>query len=167
MLLERQSPVHHVVEGESPFLLTLNERAVAPPQVYEIPKEHLDKHIAIEAMAALVRESAPILFVVDCSKYYFREVEGAFAIASGLSVSPIHTPYLRPSQSGFVCETYFPPPLVPQAVQKKRQPVNGLVQCWLEVRFEDILTIAGKDFNTDSQWNLYVPVGSSVEILSG
>jgi hypothetical protein len=155
-LLERQSPIHHVLAGETPFLLSLNEHAMALPSVYAIALEHIGMHVAVQAMAALVREGAPILFNVRCSKYYFREVKGV-AIASGLRVSPIHTPFLRASQDGFVCETYFLPAMVPERVLEKRRPVNGLVRCELEVRFEDMLAITGRDFSNGVQWNLHVP----------
>jgi hypothetical protein len=160
-LLDRQSPIHHVVEGETPFLLTLNERAIAPASLYEIAAGRVGMHLAMQAMAALVRESAPILFNVMCTKYYFRDVE-AVALASGLTVSTIHTPYVRASQNGFVCEAYFPPALVPEKLLEQRRPVNGLVQCWLEVRFEDVLVISGKDFTNGQQWDLYVPPGTVV-----
>jgi hypothetical protein len=166
-LLERQSPVHHVVEGESPFLLCLNERTIEDPHLYAIPPEEFQKHLAIQGMAALVRESAPIMFFVMCFKYYFREVEGAFAHASGLTVSPMHTPFLRASQTGFVCETYFVPNMVPPALLRLRRPVNGVVQCSLDVQFKDIVLITGRDIVDGRQWNLLVPEGTTVTPVIG
>lgn len=165
-LLDRQSPIHHVVEGESPFLLALNERTIEPPRLYDIPPEHVEMHLAIQGMSQLVRDSAPIMFMVMCFKYYFRDIDG-YARATGLTVSPIHTPFLKASQTGFVCEAYFPPYLVPEELLLQRKPVNGVVQCGLEVRFEDMRLITGADFTTKLQWNLHVPSGASVQMLQG
>jgi|GEM_PF-5921135 len=161
-LFDQQMPSHSIVDGRSPFLLALNNYCVEPPSLFETPIQFVDKFIAIRSMVDLVNSYEPIIFFVSCLGYKFNGVN-AGALASGLSVSAEHTPFLCQTQEGFQCDTFFAEPLVPKKAQHNH-PINGLVQTRLDVRLEDILMIIGTDLRSRKRWNLLVPEDTRVTL---
>lgn len=158
--LDRQTPSHNIVDGRTPYLLSLNDQSMPRPSLAEVPLELVERFVAIRSMVDLVNACEPIVFNVVCTGYRFNDAD-AIAIASGLNVSADHTPFLRQTQKGFVCDTYFAEPMVPDAA-KRSEPINGLVQSRLDVDLADVNLIYGIDLRNMTRWTLFVPEGTVV-----
>lgn len=156
-----KTPTHSVLDGRTPYLLGLNRFVVEDVTLAKLPEQHVEKYVALKTVVDLVGQCEPISFMVMCFRYDFVEV-GGFAMASGLTVSATHTPFVAVSPDGLLCDTFFSRDMVPETLAAQ-QPGERLVRTRLLVPWDEILLISGKDIRSRKQWNVYVPEGNIVK----
>ena len=88
-------------------------------------------------------------------------------MASGLTISPHHTPNIRQTQNGFECEAFFPPKMITENGAKGKEVINEVIKVRMQVNLEDILFINGRQKGGQGdQIDLY-PGGKTGELYIG
>jgi hypothetical protein len=141
------------VEGDLIFAKNVRYRPVERPDLKLLPAEQHEKFYAVQTMISMLGVKDPPAFFVMLFKYY---IEGEPYMASGLTVSPGHTPNIRQTPTGFECDTFFEPHMLTDHAQKGKEVVNGVMKVRMKVELEDIRIIVGKlSGGKGGQINLY------------
>jgi hypothetical protein len=109
---------------------------------YAIPDNQVEKYLALKKMTQMLGAGKASEFFIGLARYF---IDGDPYRATGVTVSTNMTPSLVLTQTGFSCDAYFPPSELLAKSRRSRKEINGFVKVPLEVRFDDIWLIAGRD----------------------
>jgi len=110
-----------------------------PVDPYAVPEHLAQRFLQVKAMAEALRAPNPPQFFVMMTRYF---IEGEEYRASALTVSETATPNLVQTQTGFVCDAFFPPHLLSPSAVRGKHKEGEVFRVRLAAQLEDILQIA-------------------------
>jgi hypothetical protein len=159
-----QTPTKFNLKASGDIVLARNCKyvPVAPPNVNDVSPEDFNKFLAVKNMIDLLQANPPPKFHVSLSSY---SIEGFDYRTSALTVSPDHTLNIRQTNSGFECDTFFPPQMIQPATREGKEVINGIIKVRMRVDLKDINFILGRlDNGGGRQIELYRPSGDEYAV---
>ena len=103
-----------------------------------VPDHLAARFLQVEEMVEALQAPDPPEFFVALTRYF---IEGEAYGTSGLTVSATGTPGLVQTQSGFVCNAFFPPDLLTADAPRGKQEQAAGVTVRHEAELDDIIEI--------------------------
>lgn len=128
------------VAGQIILAKNCNYQPLEKPNPNTLSEEDFARFFAVKNMIDLLQTPSPPVFMVLLFTYY---IEGELYHASGLTVSPHHTPNIRQTQTGFECDTIFTPDMITPNGRRGKEVLNGRIKVRMRVDLKDIRMIIG------------------------